>query len=340
MRRAERCPLAPVPKMGPHPVVTTAVQAQLDRSEAQMRDAGVVAILRAKNADVAIQRGIELVSMGCKAIEVTWDSAEKERILPALVAAVGDRCLVGVGTVEHVSQVELCAKLGARFALSPINPPGMIEACHSRGVLAVPAAFSPQEIHDAWAQVRAQLAAAVAAAAVAAVFCRCGCCCCCCGGGPLTPALRAPGRARHQGLPRAALEPGVAQGGARHRQLRPDRAVPVGGHYAGELRGVARGGGGARGHGQQPRGQGHWCAAAATLPCFGRCPRLHSTLTATPPLSPLPPPPPLAGVPPGQQHANAMAEAKRKWAQGGKAAAAKVFADVDAHLQKAGRAKL
>ena len=56
-------------------------------------------------------------------------------------------------------------------------------------------------------------------------------------------------------------------------------------------------------------------------------------------LSP-PPPPPLAGVPPGQQHANAMAEAKRKWAQGGKAAAAKVFADVDAHLQKAGRAKL
>ena len=34
------------------------------------------------------------------------------------------------------------AALGAKFALSPINPPGMIDACHELGVLAMPGAFA------------------------------------------------------------------------------------------------------------------------------------------------------------------------------------------------------
>ncbi len=53
----------------------------------------VVAILRAKNADVAIARGVELADMGCQALEVTLDSHEFPRILATLVNTIGDRCM-------------------------------------------------------------------------------------------------------------------------------------------------------------------------------------------------------------------------------------------------------
>ena len=59
---------------------------------------------------------------------------------------------MGVGTIEHVDQVAEAAALGAKFALSPVNPAGFIAACEELGVLAMPAAYSPQEIHDAWCE--------------------------------------------------------------------------------------------------------------------------------------------------------------------------------------------
>ena len=49
-----------------------------------------------------------------------------------------------------VAQVELAAGAGAAFAMSPIHPDdGFVAACHARGMLAVPAAYTPQEIYRA-----------------------------------------------------------------------------------------------------------------------------------------------------------------------------------------------
>ena len=115
-------------------------------------ESGVVAIIRAKNAKVALARAIELVNLGCAALEVTMDSANLSWLLPSIVEAVGDRCIVGVGTVMSVQDLEAAAAMGARFALSPINPPGFVKRCLELGVLSVPAAYTPQEIFDAHAQ--------------------------------------------------------------------------------------------------------------------------------------------------------------------------------------------
>ena len=46
----------------------------MDQTLATLKTCGVLAIVRAKNADVAIERGIELCAMGCRAIEVTLDT--------------------------------------------------------------------------------------------------------------------------------------------------------------------------------------------------------------------------------------------------------------------------
>merc|ERR1719356_603738 len=104
-----------------------------------MDSAKVVAIIRAKHEARAVERAVELADLGYKAIEITADSAgfAEGRLMPAVSAAVGGRCLVGVGTVTTVAQLELAAKGGAAFALSPVRPTagwsgegGFIRACH------------------------------------------------------------------------------------------------------------------------------------------------------------------------------------------------------------------
>ena len=65
----------------------------------------VLAGIRAKNADVAIARGIELINdLGATAIEVTLDTVEFPRVLSALVTAVGHKAQVGVGTVMRADE--------------------------------------------------------------------------------------------------------------------------------------------------------------------------------------------------------------------------------------------
>ena len=95
----------------------------------------VLAIIRAKNADVAIARGIELVNdLGATAIEVTLDTVEFPRVLSALVTAVGHKAQVGVGTVMRADELTLVSQLGATFALSPVNPQGFVQRCLELGM--------------------------------------------------------------------------------------------------------------------------------------------------------------------------------------------------------------
>ncbi len=56
------------------------------------------------------------------------------------------KCIIGVGTVIDLSQLDDIARTGAKFAVSPIHPEGMVHACHSRGILALPAASTPNEL--------------------------------------------------------------------------------------------------------------------------------------------------------------------------------------------------
>lgn len=105
-------------------------------------------------------RGEELLRMGCQALEITLDTKGIEVTLPHLVAQAKmegvvngvnhnkDRAqaVIGVGTVMFSWQVEIAARLGAAFALSPINPPGFVQECNRWGIVAVPGVFTPNEV--------------------------------------------------------------------------------------------------------------------------------------------------------------------------------------------------
>ena len=111
-------------------------------------EARVIAIVRAKNREKAVERAVELAQMGYAALEVTTDSVGfGEGLLPDIAAAWAAagimHCLLGVGTVTTLLQLDTAKAGGANFALSPVNPcyggfeaeeGGFSGACHRRCV--------------------------------------------------------------------------------------------------------------------------------------------------------------------------------------------------------------
>ena len=113
-----------------------------------LREAGVIAILRGEDTDRLYHRGIELAEMGCTAIEVTLDSPNALEIVGRLRHELGADVMIGVGTLLNLEQVTDCRVAGAEFALSPINPEGMVDCCHEAGLLAVPGVANTSELED------------------------------------------------------------------------------------------------------------------------------------------------------------------------------------------------
>lgn len=116
----------------------------------RFREAGVIAILRGNNPKRLEERAFELVDLGCKVIEVTLDSPSALDIVHKLSTQLNpEEVLVGVGTLLDVEMIDDCIEAGAKFALSPVSPPLMIEKCHEKGLLAIPGVSTPDEMNDA-----------------------------------------------------------------------------------------------------------------------------------------------------------------------------------------------
>ena len=122
--------------------------ARLDETVELLRRAKIIAILRAKNADLAITRGLEMAELGVRAVEITEDTTDCFRVLRELSMRLPKDCMLGIGTVMESSRVAEIntMNLGIRFALSPVNPRGFVAACHAHGIVGVPSAFTSNEL--------------------------------------------------------------------------------------------------------------------------------------------------------------------------------------------------
>ena len=62
-------------------------QAQVTSTLATLKTSGILAIIRAKNCDAAINRGLELIELGCRSIEVTLDTVRTNTVPLAISTA-------------------------------------------------------------------------------------------------------------------------------------------------------------------------------------------------------------------------------------------------------------
>ena len=113
--------------------------------DAAFAAAPLVAILRGLTPAEAPAIGDALVEAGFTLIEVPLNSPDPFDSIRLLADRLGDRALVGAGTVlttEHVARV---ADAGGTLIVSPNTNPDVIRATADRGLISLPGYFTPSE---------------------------------------------------------------------------------------------------------------------------------------------------------------------------------------------------
>ncbi len=115
-------------------------------STAELRQAGVVAVLRAPSAAIAIEAVDALVAGGIRGIEITFSTPDAAQAIREISRRHGDRILLGAGTVFTPLQARDAVAAGARFLVSPGTDAVLAEAMLATGALVCLGALTPTEV--------------------------------------------------------------------------------------------------------------------------------------------------------------------------------------------------
>lgn len=117
---------------------------------AAIEQSGVVAVIRMKDA-AKLRAVVDAIAEGgVRAIEVTMTVPGAIALIRTLAQSLPASILLGAGTVTDAATARAVIDAGARYVVSPVFRRGVIEACHARGLAAMPGCFTPTEILDAW----------------------------------------------------------------------------------------------------------------------------------------------------------------------------------------------
>lgn len=105
----------------------------------------LVAILRGLKPDEAVEVGEALVAAGFLCLEVPLNSPQPLDSIRRLRDALGDRAIVGAGTVLSPRAVQEVADAGGQIIISPNSNPAVIAASKAAGLISFPAFFTPTE---------------------------------------------------------------------------------------------------------------------------------------------------------------------------------------------------
>ena len=116
----------------------------------RVKDAGLVAIVRAPSADEALGTVEAIHAGGVSIIEVTMTVPGAIGVLEKLAAKLGGKVLLGAGTVLDPETARACILAGAEFLVSPTLNLKVVELTRRYSKVSVPAGLTPTEIVTAW----------------------------------------------------------------------------------------------------------------------------------------------------------------------------------------------
>lgn len=108
-----------------------------------------VAIIRGVTPDEAEDIGAALVESGIVIVEVPLNSPDPLTSIERLARSLGDRALVGAGTVLSVADVARVRDAGGRLIVSPDTNAEVIEAAAAANLVSTPGFFTPSEAFTA-----------------------------------------------------------------------------------------------------------------------------------------------------------------------------------------------
>ena len=116
----------------------------------------IIAIVRGMELEQTVKIAQALYEGGVSLIEVTFNQKCPEKFqetadcIRAIREAMGDKMLVGAGTVTSVELVELAAQAGALYMISPDTDEAVIRRTRELGLVSIPGAYTATEAKQAW----------------------------------------------------------------------------------------------------------------------------------------------------------------------------------------------
>ena len=117
---------------------------------AQILELKLIAIIRGAEPDDVVKIAGALYSGGIRILEITMNSMEPLHAIKAVADKLGDKMIIGAGTVLDAKSAEQAVAAGAKFILSPISNADIIKTAKSLGVISIPGAFTATEIYNAY----------------------------------------------------------------------------------------------------------------------------------------------------------------------------------------------
>ena len=109
----------------------------------------LVAIIRGVRPDEAEAIGNAIFDAGIRILEVPLNSPDPMSSIAKLSASLGDRALIGAGTVLNADQVAEVREAGGRLIVSPSTDAEVIAATVAAGLVSSPGYFTPSEAFTA-----------------------------------------------------------------------------------------------------------------------------------------------------------------------------------------------
>ncbi|MFW9800801.1 MAG: bifunctional 4-hydroxy-2-oxoglutarate aldolase/2-dehydro-3-deoxy-phosphogluconate aldolase [Candidatus Thorarchaeota archaeon] len=113
-------------------------------------ETGLIPIIRVDSTEKAFNVAEAFLEGGVNIIEVTFSVPGATEVVSKLTQKLGEKVLVGTGTVLNAEMVDEAVQAGSEFIVSPGYSRELIEAAQRHSKACIPGAMTPSEILDAY----------------------------------------------------------------------------------------------------------------------------------------------------------------------------------------------
>src|SRR5438270_13398324 len=113
-------------------------------------DCGVVAVVRSPDSSQLVEVCRALAEGGVSVVEITMTVPDALDVVRAVRKALGDRVLLGAGTILDPETGRAALLAGAEYLVAPTLHLDVIRLCRRYDKLVMPGAFTPTEVLTAW----------------------------------------------------------------------------------------------------------------------------------------------------------------------------------------------
>src|SRR5438477_10504059 len=113
-------------------------------------DCGIVAVVRSPDSQQLVEAARALADGGVSVVEITMTVPNALDVVRQVRHALGDRLLLGAGTILDAETARAALLAGAEYLVAPTLNLDVIRLCRRYAKQVMPGAFTPTEILAAW----------------------------------------------------------------------------------------------------------------------------------------------------------------------------------------------